>query len=216
MRSAVLSCSHETFCVDGKLDRYPNRACGTPSQSGGVAPLFCGAPAPSRRYARWGRPYFQQFFGAMPRRIRPHCRRFPVYRCVQVMMPGEHQVDCVDDVVQEIFMSTQDEMHQPQAGCASPAWRIASIAATTRPPPALSPAIAMRPGLIPRDSRYRYGGGYVIGSLVSHRHLVSEAGRAAKIWALALDYRLAPCRRKMTRSPSRTWIRPGKRTGRYS
>jgi monoterpene epsilon-lactone hydrolase len=27
---------------------------------------------------------------------------------------------------------------------------------------------------------------------VSHRHLVSEAGRAAKIWALALDYRLAP------------------------
>lgn len=41
MRSAVLSCSHETFCVDGKSDRYPNRACGTPSQSGGVAPLFC-------------------------------------------------------------------------------------------------------------------------------------------------------------------------------
>jgi hypothetical protein len=69
MRSAVLSCFHETFCVDGKLDR------GTPSQSGGVAPLFCGALAPSRRYARWGRPYFQQFFGAMPRRIRPHCRR---------------------------------------------------------------------------------------------------------------------------------------------
>ena len=41
MRSAVLSCSHETFCVDGKSDRCPNRACGTPSQSGGVAPLFC-------------------------------------------------------------------------------------------------------------------------------------------------------------------------------
>ena len=37
-----------------------------------------------------------------------------------------------------------------------------------------------------------HGGGYVIGSLVSHRHLVSEAGRAARIWALALDYRLAP------------------------
>ena len=78
MRSAVLSCSHETFCVDGKLDRFPNRACGTPSQSGGVGPLFCGALAPSRRYVRWGRPYFQQFFGTMPRRIRPHCRRFPV------------------------------------------------------------------------------------------------------------------------------------------
>jgi acetyl esterase/lipase len=37
-----------------------------------------------------------------------------------------------------------------------------------------------------------HGGGYVIGSLVSHRHLVSEAGQAARIWALALDYRLAP------------------------
>src|ERR1700756_4117463 len=49
----------------------------------------------------------------------------------------------------------------------------------------------------PNDARdaaliWLHGGGYVIGSLVSHRHLVSEAGRAAKIWALALDYRLAP------------------------
>src|ERR1700746_2420165 len=49
----------------------------------------------------------------------------------------------------------------------------------------------------PRDDRdaallYVHGGGYVIGSLDSHRHLVSEAGRAAQAWALALDYRLAP------------------------
>ncbi len=49
----------------------------------------------------------------------------------------------------------------------------------------------------PRDDRdaallYVHGGGYVIGSLDSHRHLVGEAGRAAKAWALALDYRLAP------------------------
>ena len=49
----------------------------------------------------------------------------------------------------------------------------------------------------PRDDRdaallYVHGGGYVIGSLDSHRHMVSEAGRAAKTWALALDYRLAP------------------------
>jgi epsilon-lactone hydrolase len=45
-----------------------------------------------------------------------------------------------------------------------------------------------------RDSAllYLHGGGFVIGSLDSHRHLVSEAGRAAKAWALALDYRLAP------------------------
>lgn len=39
---------------------------------------------------------------------------------------------------------------------------------------------------------YLHGGGYVIGSLDSHRHLVAEAGRAAGAWALALDYRLAP------------------------
>src|SRR6266849_2798233 len=49
----------------------------------------------------------------------------------------------------------------------------------------------------PQDSRdgailYVHGGGYVIGSLDSHRHLVAEAGRAAGCWALALDYRLAP------------------------
>src|SRR5215831_8438389 len=49
----------------------------------------------------------------------------------------------------------------------------------------------------PSDARdaalmWLHGGGYVIGSLVSHRHVVSEAGRAAKAWALALDYRLAP------------------------
>ncbi|MGH7048600.1 MAG: alpha/beta hydrolase [Stellaceae bacterium] len=49
----------------------------------------------------------------------------------------------------------------------------------------------------PGDARdaallYLHGGGYVIGSLDSHRHLVAEAGRAAGIAALALDYRLAP------------------------
>jgi len=49
----------------------------------------------------------------------------------------------------------------------------------------------------PKDARdaalmYLHGGGYVIGSLDSHRHLVAEAGRACGIAALALDYRLAP------------------------
>jgi acetyl esterase/lipase len=39
---------------------------------------------------------------------------------------------------------------------------------------------------------YLHGGGYVIGSMDSHRHLVAEAGRAAASWALSLDYRLAP------------------------
>ena len=39
---------------------------------------------------------------------------------------------------------------------------------------------------------YVHGGGYVIGSLDSHRHLVAELGRAANPVALALDSRLAP------------------------
>jgi monoterpene epsilon-lactone hydrolase len=39
---------------------------------------------------------------------------------------------------------------------------------------------------------YLHGGGYVIGSLDSHRHLASEAGRATRARALALDYRLGP------------------------
>ncbi len=39
---------------------------------------------------------------------------------------------------------------------------------------------------------YLHGGGYVIGSLGSHRHLVIELGRAAGIQTLALDYRMGP------------------------
>ena len=39
---------------------------------------------------------------------------------------------------------------------------------------------------------YLHGGGYVWGSLKSHRHLVSEVGRAAAMRTLALEYRRAP------------------------
>jgi acetyl esterase/lipase len=39
---------------------------------------------------------------------------------------------------------------------------------------------------------YVHGGGYVIGSLDSHRHMVAEIGRACGARALALGYRLAP------------------------
>lgn len=39
---------------------------------------------------------------------------------------------------------------------------------------------------------YFHGGGFVIGSLDSHRHLAAETGRALGIPTLALDYRLAP------------------------
>jgi acetyl esterase/lipase len=45
-----------------------------------------------------------------------------------------------------------------------------------------------------RDSvvLYLHGGGYVIGSLDSHRHLVSEIGRACAGRTLAIDYRMGP------------------------
>ncbi len=39
---------------------------------------------------------------------------------------------------------------------------------------------------------YLHGGGYVIGSLASHRHLAAEVGRACGGRTLAVDYRLAP------------------------
>jgi acetyl esterase/lipase len=37
-----------------------------------------------------------------------------------------------------------------------------------------------------------HGGGYCSGSIVSHRRMVSEAGRAGGVRTLAIDYRLAP------------------------
>ncbi len=39
---------------------------------------------------------------------------------------------------------------------------------------------------------FLHGGGSVIGSLDSHRHLAAEVGRAAQARTLAIDYRLAP------------------------
>lgn len=39
---------------------------------------------------------------------------------------------------------------------------------------------------------YFHGGGYCSGSILSHRRLVTEAGRAARMRTLAVGYRLAP------------------------
>ena len=39
---------------------------------------------------------------------------------------------------------------------------------------------------------FLHGGGYVSGSIASHRHMVAEAGRAAGLRTRALEYRLAP------------------------
>src|SRR6266436_5496884 len=37
-----------------------------------------------------------------------------------------------------------------------------------------------------------HGGGYCSGSILSHRRMVTEAGRAARMRTLAIGYRLAP------------------------
>ena len=39
---------------------------------------------------------------------------------------------------------------------------------------------------------YLHGGGYALGSINTHRELIARLARAAKLRALALDYRLAP------------------------
>ncbi|WP_027583500.1 alpha/beta hydrolase [Bradyrhizobium sp. Ai1a-2] len=52
---------------------------------------------------------------------------------------------------------------------------------------------SLAPGSEPsRVLLYFHGGGYCSGSLLSHRRLVSEAGRAARVRTLAIDYRRAP------------------------
>jgi epsilon-lactone hydrolase len=57
--------------------------------------------------------------------------------------------------------------------------------------------VAAEWSLVPGSDRSRvllffHGGGYCSGSIVSHRRLVTEAGRAAAIRTLAVAYRLAP------------------------
>ena len=39
---------------------------------------------------------------------------------------------------------------------------------------------------------FLHGGGYISGSIVSHRHMIAQAGREAEARTLALGYRLAP------------------------
>ena len=52
---------------------------------------------------------------------------------------------------------------------------------------------SLAPGSAPhRVLLYFHGGGYCSGSIRSHRGMVSEIGRAAKVRTLALGYRLAP------------------------
>jgi epsilon-lactone hydrolase len=52
---------------------------------------------------------------------------------------------------------------------------------------------SLAPGSDPlRVLLFFHGGGYCSGSIVSHRRMVTEAGRAARMRTLAIDYRRAP------------------------
>jgi epsilon-lactone hydrolase len=52
---------------------------------------------------------------------------------------------------------------------------------------------SLAPGSDPsRVLIFFHGGGYCSGSILSHRRMVTEAGRAARLRTLAIDYRLAP------------------------
>jgi epsilon-lactone hydrolase len=52
---------------------------------------------------------------------------------------------------------------------------------------------SLAPGSDPgRVLMFFHGGGYCSGSIVSHRRMVTEAGRAARTRTLAVEYRLAP------------------------
>src|SRR6478736_2717983 len=49
------------------------------------------------------------------------------------------------------------------------------------------------PGADPdRVLMFLHGGGYISGSIASHRHMVAQAGREARVHTLAVGYRLAP------------------------
>jgi monoterpene epsilon-lactone hydrolase len=62
------------------------------------------------------------------------------------------------------------------------------VAAPARPAEWLTPPGTRADAVV----LYLHGGGYVIGSPRSHRHLAAAIGRAAGTRALVLDYRLAP------------------------
>jgi len=51
---------------------------------------------------------------------------------------------------------------------------------------------SLAPGSDPSKLLFFHGGGYCSGSIVSHRGMVTEAGRAAQARMLAVGYRLAP------------------------
>src|SRR5208282_6809423 len=75
MRSAGLSWSHDTCCIDGEIGRLSNESISEPLPSGVGrcrTAFMYQRKALSRRHPRWRRSYLQQVFGAMHRRSASH------------------------------------------------------------------------------------------------------------------------------------------------
>ena len=77
MRSAGLSWSHDTCCIDGEIGSLSNESISEPLPSGGGG---CRTAFPYKRKALWrrhprlGRLYLQRVFGATPHRSGSHRR----------------------------------------------------------------------------------------------------------------------------------------------
>jgi len=79
------------------------------------------------------------------------------------------------DFAARVFPTPEDVTREPAAAGGVPAEWISA------------------PGADPgRTVYYLHGGGYCIGSIISHRELISRISRASGARALALDYRLTP------------------------
>lgn len=73
------------------------------------------------------------------------------------------------------------------------AWPVAADVRCERVENGFAREWSLAPGSDPsRVLLYFHGGGFCSGSLASHRRLVTEAGRAAGVRTLAVEYRLAP------------------------
>jgi hypothetical protein len=99
MRSAGLSWSHDTCCIDEEIGWLSNEIISEPLPSGvgrcRTAFLY-QRKALSRRHPRWRRSYLQQVFGAMPRRSASHWHPGHVVRVTRLERAAPSTRDLLD------------------------------------------------------------------------------------------------------------------------
>lgn len=107
---------------------------------------------------------------------------------------AEAEIDAVRALLRSLPRPTSwaERRERFEAVCAAPAATDATVEAGTAGDN-VSIEWSYAPGADPtRLLIFFHGGGYCQGSIASHRHMVIEAGRAAKARTLAVGYRLAP------------------------